>query len=326
MFVVGAPRSGTTLMRLLINAHPNIAISNETHFFPRVYERFASDAATGWSMAVEFFMQRCSIERPADYTVSREMLENLLEPDYARLLSLPLQQWAISQGKSRWGEKTPGHVFFTDLLMRFFPDANFVVMQRDPRAVVASMNRFDLIASNDAVFNARLWYDTWTRGKKILCDSVPTPQRMTVRFEELILEPDAVVRRICDFLGEEFSPAMLRFYETAREVAGAKRQPNLMQPIGGDPFAWREQLSKREVSIVEAVCGSVMSELRYEKEGQPLGLTQRVQVRVKIAYIDAKQFQHRGERYHPVLYPPFGRLKDSLRAFSAPCRRQPSAR
>ncbi len=173
IFIVGAPRSGTTMMRLILNAHPHIAIPPETSYFPDIYWRSVASNATArnaasWPQAVDSFMRLCEARfRPT--LDLREVGDTLRlgAPDFGLLLTLPLDRWAAAQGKSRWGEKTPLHIFYADVIMRLFPAAKIVAMQRDPRAVVASLNRF-VAAGDDTVLNARLWRDVWTQGQAIL--------------------------------------------------------------------------------------------------------------------------------------------------------------
>jgi hypothetical protein len=202
IFIVGSPRSGTTLLRLALNSHPRIGIPTETEYFPAVYERF-SERRGRWEEAVEFFVAYC--ERrflpPLDFTGERAALLALKDPDYERLLSLPLASWAAAQGKARWGEKTPFHIFYAEPIMRLFPAAKLLVMVRDPRAAVASMNRFGAIGSGTAL-NARLWRDVYTDGIAAVEHFVPSGQALTVRYESLIEDPEGTLRGACSFLGE----------------------------------------------------------------------------------------------------------------------------
>jgi hypothetical protein len=328
IFVVGAPRSGTTMMRLILNAHPNIAIPPETSYFPDIYWRHAAPNGTArnaalWPQVVDAFTRLCEARfRP---TIDLQEVGDSLRacaPDFGLLLALPHARWAAAQGKGRWGEKTPLHIFYADIIMHLFPAAKIVAMQRDPRAVVASLNRF-VAAGNDTVLNARLWRDVWTRGRAILGSSVPAAQRLTVCYEDLVGSPEQVTRKVCAFLGEDFDPAMLSFGETASGYIDVVRSAKIQQPIHADPAEWRHQLSDRQVALVERVCGSPMTELGYTHEGRGLRTSELAEVAVKLAYVDYKQWRRREDRYCGVTYRPLGRIRRNLTAFSRQ-RRSPT--
>ena len=292
IFIVGAPRSGTTLLRLQLNAHPRIAIPAETNFFRAVYQRHDRRGTPDWSAAVQTYLKICRTRFqpaiPLDELAHR--LHGLRSrPDYGLLLSLPIEQWAAAQGKPRWGEKTPYHIFYADIILRLFPGARIIALQRDPRAVVASMGTFEM-SGHDAVLNARLWRDVWTHGRRILSCSVPPEQRLTVRYEELVGDPEGVLRTTCEFLGEAFDPAMLAFHRSTDHFVPSVRSEKLRQPVRNDPDRWRTTLGADEVALVEAVCGAVMEPMGYRREGPAPRPRQRAELAAKLGYVALKQF------------------------------------
>ena len=324
IFIVGVPRSGTTLLRLVINRHPRIAIPGETGYFREVYERY-STYPEQWREAVEFFTSWCEegLRPPIQVRPLRDRLLAFDKPDYSLLCSLPMGQWAAAQGKSRWGEKTPYHIFHAESMMRLFPAAKIITMLRDPRSAVASMNRFPVLG-NDTTLNARHWLDTYTKGSATLEAAVPASQRLTIRYEDLIEQPEMIVKQVCDFLDEQYDPSLLTFYETSARFEGTDLQPKTEQPIQGDPESWRNDLTDRQLATVEAVCGNRMEQLGYRRAGRRLRTGELAEVAAKIAYVIAKQTQHRNDRYHSVTYQPLGRFRRNIR--SAGLRRTDSTR
>lgn len=307
------------MMRLILNAHPHIAIPPETSYFPDIYWRYATPNANArnaalWPQAVDSFMRLCEARFHPTLDL-REVGDTLRHgaPDFGLLLALPLSRWATAQGKGRWGEKTPLHIFYADVIMRLFPTAKIVAMQRDPRAVVASLNRF-VAAGDDTVLNARLWRDAWTQGRTILENSVPAAQRLTVRYEDLVSSPEPIIQEVCEFLNEDFSPAMLSFGETASGYLDVVRSAKIQQPIHADPAEWRHQLSDRQVAVIEHVCRSPMTALSYTREGRTPRLAELAEVAAKLAYVDYKQWRGREDRYRGVTYRPLGRIRGKLPA------------
>jgi hypothetical protein len=313
IFIVGARRSGTTMMRLILNNHGRIGIPNESWYFPEIYEPY-SQAPSKWQAAVDQFAGLCErrFEPAVDLNSVRERLRAVPAPDYSLLLALSIGTWAAAEGKTRWGEKTPFHIFYAEAMMRLFPSARVIIMVRDPRATVSSMNRFRPLGSGTAL-NARLWRDTYTRGTARVERWVPRSQRLAVRYEALTSEPERVVREICDFLGEDFTPALLEFYKsTARYQATFSRStPKVEEPIAGDEQSWRETLSTGDLAVIESICGPTMEALGYAKLGRPLRVRERAHIAASRGYVAAKQLQHRRLAYHPVTYRPFARFRQS---------------
>jgi hypothetical protein len=309
IFVVGAPRSGTTLLRLVLNSHPRIAIPNETEYFPAIYEPYSRRPA-GWRQAIELFVKRCEHRflPQVDLTETREELLALPAPDWARLLALPLAAWGALERKPRWGEKTPFHIFHADAIMRLFPDARVVVMLRDPRATVASMNRFGAIGSGTSL-NACLWRDSYSTGLGAVERAVPHGQRLIVRYEALIGAPERVIEEVCNFVGEAFDRSLLDFHQTTATYSRLPDTPKTAQPIHGAPDAWRDELSESDVAIVETICRSQIKKLGYERNGRRVRPRERAVIAANIGYFTLKQWQNRRERYHPVLYEPLTRLR-----------------
>lgn len=309
IFIVGAPRSGTTMMRLILNAHPNIAIPAETSYFPDIYWPCAARGAMAWPEALRSFISTCESRfRPAIDLKDVGSQISSGECDFGALLSLPLTAWANTQGKRRWGEKTPLHIFYADIIVRLFPNARIIAMQRDPRAVVASMNRF-AAAGHDTALNSRLWSDVWTKGREILHNSVAEDQRLTVCYEDMVQDPEQVIGEVCLFLGEDFSPSMLSFGESASDYLSTLHSTMISQPIRENTTKWRRELDDRQLAEVERICNSPMEALGYPREGRSLHAREMANVAVKLAYVRYKQWRRRADRYRSVTYRPFGRLR-----------------
>lgn len=160
IFIVGAPRSGTTLMRNMLNRHPAIAISRETEFYHYIYRRrrifgSLSDLGNRKRLVKEYLstqrIQRMNLDLQA---LEQKLLEEGVT--YEALFASLLSFYARAHGKRRCGEKTPQHALFTEVLCRWYPDARIIHILRDPRDVVASLLRMPS-APNDVIGNARVW-------------------------------------------------------------------------------------------------------------------------------------------------------------------------
>ena len=332
IFIVGANRSGTTLLRLILNAHPRIAIPDELIYFdsylagiPIEQWRFPGLSADAYEAFVEDFLRdNC---QPLDELDRAALKRDILfgEQNFRHPYRRVLKAWADFHGKDRWGEKTPGNLFYADIILEMFPDAQFLYVVRDPRAGVASMQRVSLFP-NDVVFNALSRRKHDTQGRKLLRRSVPADQRQTVRYEDLVQSPASTVRSLCDFLGEEYTPSMLRFHEDAEEymkdAAEERYNETATHPITDDRVdAWKKHLSAEEVAIVESICTAVMQAFGYNPKAPPITLSRRAEMLLKRVYWRYQCWRHRDVRHYTVKHPIFARTRSTLASLRDRMRR-----
>lgn len=270
VFIVGAPRSGTTLLRNTLNRHPALAICRETQFFHYVYRR---RKAFG-SLAVEenrrrLLQQYLSLDRLRRTRLDLAALERCLLEEgtsYPDLFASLLRFYMRVHGKQRWGEKTPGHARFTETLFEWYPDATVIHIVRDPRDVVASLMDMPFFPNN-IVGNANLWL-THNRSAR---RSQHRSGYLLVRYEKLVTDSEGELRRICDALGEPYSPVMLlpKPDPTAdRPWFERAEQPVTETRIG----IWRQRLTATDAALVEWWIGPELQIFGYEPEARPPSL------------------------------------------------------
>lgn len=191
MFIVGAMGSGTTLLRLVLDSHEHIAIPVETGFM-RAYEahRFTpfKHSGRGWTKRLGW--------KP-------EELDEVLRELYDRLF----MRYAERHGKQRWGDKTPLHTWHLEDMARVFPDAQFIGVIRHPCASVASnMNRFGLRIGRSSTHWVR-YVSEIVRNAALLGDRFAL-----LRYEDLVLDPEPLLRELLEWLGEPWSEHVLEHH------------------------------------------------------------------------------------------------------------------
>jgi len=311
IFIVGANRSGTTLLRLILNAHPRIAIPDELIYFdssltgvPIEDWRQPGLSSNGYEAFVkQFLKENC---QPLDELDKAHLKQDILAgaQNFRRPYQHALEAWASHHDKERWGEKTPGNLFYADIILEMFPDAQFLYVVRDPRAGVASMQRVSFFP-DDVVFNALSRRKHDVQGRALLKRSVPDTQRMTVRYEDLVRAPESQTRAICRFLGEDFFPQMLHFHRDAddymKDEAEERYNATATRPITDDRVdAWRDRLARDQVAMVESICHDVMRQFPYEPTGHAPSLATRGEMLVKKAYWALQCWRHRDVRHYTV--------------------------
>jgi hypothetical protein len=267
-FVVGSPRSGTTLVRMMLDCHPNLAVPRESHFVVGLAGRRFRMARRP-QLAIERILTH---PRFAVWGLDPDLVRaaaGVLGPrTYADAVRVAFATWAAAAGKARWGDKTPGYVSHIPLLARLFPDARFVHVIRDGREVAASVAE-TWFGPDDPVAAAYWWRarvrDGLRDGRRL-----GTARYMELHLRDLIADPERAMRQVLDFLGEPWSPAVLD-YRAKAEAFLAQRATNprmeihrhLVKPPTPGLRDWRAGLSPRTCRLVEAACAPVLAGLGY---------------------------------------------------------------
>lgn len=321
IFVVGANRSGTTLLRLVLNAHPRIAIPEEIVYFgsfmagvpieswqspPLAESRYAA-------FVRQFIEKKCAALEGIDHEALIGEIMQSETRDFRRPYQMAIEAWARLHGKERWGEKTPGNLFYADVLRDMFPDARFIHMVRDPRAGVSSMMKTSFFPK-DIVFNAMSRHKFMTRGRDILETAVPASHRTTLRYEDLVTNPEPTIKALCNFLEEDFHPEMLSFYKDSsrymKTEAATSFNKAATQPISKDNLEkWKAQLSPGDIARIEAVCRGEMVEYNYPLSSSRVPVAHRAELLIKQLYWKLQEWRHRKVRHYTVKSPMFARLK-----------------
>jgi Sulfotransferase family len=281
-FVLGAGRSGTTLLRMMLDSHPELAIPAETGFI--------GQAHASWNPAepIESFVESAvSARNWRHFGFGREELTSRLVQ--ARVTSLVdalrvfYSLCAQQQGKPRWGDKTPAHVRFVPLIARHLPEARFVHLVRDGRDVALSLR--GLTFGPQSLETAAQWWKERVEAARSGVRGLPAGTSVEIRFEDLVAEPEEHLHRICELAKLPWSDRMLVYHErsaarlveyddvslarTAVDVAARERLLAVRQRLRRLPDSsriarWRADLSSDEVRRFVSVAGDLLDELGYE--------------------------------------------------------------
>ena len=191
IFVIGSPRSGTTLLRLILDSHPRISCGEETHFLRDL------EAVVGrnWDLVATYGLSR-------DWWLSH--IRRLYGDFQAEVL--------VRSGKARWAEKDPTYTLHLAFIEELFGDAVYIHLLRDGHDVVASFR--DRWGYKSAARAARTEWARYVDAARALEARLPAGRFLEVRYEDLVAEPEAQGRRLFAFLGEDWDPAVLDFDPT----------------------------------------------------------------------------------------------------------------
>lgn len=241
VFLVGAERSGTTLLRLLLDGHPDVAFASESEF---LVDRMGDD---GSFPAPDAYAEYLATNRVFQLS-GLEVDPRLAYPALAR-------SFLAQRAADRPVVGATVHRRF-DLLLHLFPEARFVHLIRDARDVAASVIARGW-AGNTWTASAR-WEDA-ERAWERLVALLPADRWLELRYEDLLRAPERELGRICAFLGIPFRREML-------EVEG---RSSYRRPDPSRAEAWRRHLSPRAVRLVEARIGGLLEARGYAPSGLP---------------------------------------------------------
>jgi hypothetical protein len=303
IFVIGAERSGTTLLMTILGCHPRIAVPEVAWFYPRFYPYLHTygdlsdpDRLRTLTEELIFGLKTSFWGVPVNpRTIVDEILEHLPELSFGGLYAAVLGWYADYKGKPRWGEKTPFNLFFIDAILSDFPNAQFIYLTRDGRDVSAEYLESSFGPTN--IYSAATIWQLCQDTVKPWREKLSSHQWLDVRYETLVREPEKTIQTVCHFLGEPYDPVMLEFYQT--DIAQRRAQARDHRPLGhpiSDRYIglYKDLLSLRDQRIFAGVAGAELAQLGYEVEVEPLVLStaeqqryEELDARIRAATLDA---------------------------------------
>lgn len=261
--VLGVSRSGTTLLKAMLDAHSQLAIPTESYFVPQLWHRHGARPHRD-----RFVDDLRRLERLREWGVDPEKVRARLpeRPTFAEAIQSIYRLYAEARRKPRFGDKTPLYMQHLDVLERAFPGARYVHIVRDGRDAALSLlamtrrPRFNLTRPRGVGDFACAWRRE-VRAAQRFGRAHPY---LELRYEDLVREPEAKLREVCSFLGLVYEPSMLE-YHRREDPALYADHPRLAQPPVRDARSWRRELAPADAELFEAIAGGLLSELGYER-------------------------------------------------------------
>ncbi|MGE0294954.1 MAG: sulfotransferase [Hyphomonadaceae bacterium] len=328
IFVVGCPRSGTTLLSVILDRHSEVAVPPETHFAEAVIpaasgeNALLADGADASLGAVKTLIRETPLNDLGldPRAVWARLRERPVTP--ARLLRSVLQEYASLRKKPKVAEKTPGHELHLDQILAWCPRARFVWIVRDGRAVVESQRRMHWIAQ--PVWQLSLH---WRRSAiQTLRFEAKHPGRIyRIRYEEMVRDPRRALEPMHKFLGIDLEAQQLRPCHSSRVIPVHENGWKLRATQAIDARrleAWRDGTSRTQLLVMNCVMGRYLRHFDYPDAtmrefgflGVALGATMDLALRVLFlppvyravrgGYRATKRLAEAAQRFvkHPVQY------------------------
>jgi hypothetical protein len=283
--VVGSPRSGTTLLRLMLDAHPELAIPPETGFLALA----PTMRGSGDRLREKFLQTLTTFGQPApawpDFEIPAEAFREALHETFPFTVADGFRTfyrlYAARFGKPRWGDKTPLYCQEIETIRRVLPEARFIHLIRDGRDAALSLRKMWFSPGWEIETQANYWRGCVEAARRA---GLGHPDYLEVRYEDLILHTRETLQRICAFIDLPYHEAMESHHERAHDRLGEHKgrsardgsslltqeqrlaqQASTTQPP--DPalvYAWKEKMNLEERERFQKVAGDLLRDLGYE--------------------------------------------------------------
>ena len=272
LFIIGNPRSGTTLLRLMLTCHPRLVIPPEAGFALWLHETYR-DWQPGESATDSFLSELMETRKFETWNLTAAAIKTVLErtqpQSYAELVSAVYQTYLESIGKpeARWGDKNNYYLEHIVALDQLFPKAQYIHIIRDPRDVACSyieINKRDSRSiyapklPSDVGEIAESWRDNIRRIRQSF-QTIGGQKVHELRFEDLVEESEATLREACTFLGESFDEEMLDYHSKNRELGLEPEEfldwkaLTVEQPRAERVGVYRQDLSNEQIETIEGL-------------------------------------------------------------------------
>ncbi len=287
-FIIGRPRSGTTLLRTLLDAHPAVIIPPEYPVILDLYKQFGKRKEFDYNAKKRFLeafkrpqlfdfwkYEYLQVNEHALHEDMEKLNKHVSFADLLKLVYLHTQSVFKKTTVQLIGDKNPVYALYTTMLMKLFPEARFIYIYRDYRDNFVSMRKFEFEASN-IVLQAYRWKYI---SRMMLQLQKKFPEKfLFVKYEDLASHPETEYAKVCRFLNIDYNPDVFNFYqqrEQSYKIVGKetflKYHESLTKPVGTENIGlWETKLTPREIRLADAVCRKYGPVLKYANGNKPL--------------------------------------------------------
>ncbi|MCF8379454.1 MAG: sulfotransferase [Bacteroidales bacterium] len=278
-FIIGRPRSGTTLLQTLFEAHPNVAIPPEAPVIVECYERFKENGAWEFENLGQWVDFLNSIRKFDAWKIDVAKLVNAFQnqkstltfQDIIRLIYLQYESPFDKFDVQIIGDKNPRYSRYPELLIQLFPDAKFIHVVRDYRDHILSMQKVGLLGS-DINLISTIWRKSQ---KKMLKFQKDYPKQVySCKYEDFVEKPQEYFKSMCEFLEIPFDAGVFDFHQLKQEYdqkfpkkTESVFHSNLFRPINTSAVGkWQKKMTEKDVARADLIVGKYAELSGYERD------------------------------------------------------------
>jgi hypothetical protein len=283
LFIVGCPRSGTTLLQRLVDVHPQMTVTPETHWIPRWFRKSPGKGLPDGLVTKQFLRRLINYPRFLELGVDPHKLKKMIKSEqrvrYDQFITKVYDLYGKRRRKPIVGDKTPGYARELPTLHLLWPEARFVHLIRDGRDVCLSILNWERAKSwklgegaarfrtwpQDPVGTAALWWEWHVRLAREAGAQIGGRLYYELRYESLVAHPTDECRALCEFLGVRYDDHMVLSYEERAMARPDQDANHPWLPITPGLRDWQSQMPHEVVDRFEAVAGALLDELGYQR-------------------------------------------------------------
>lgn len=285
IMVLGVGRSGTTLLKEMLDHHSEVAIPPESYFLPLLWGRYRLRRNVESLLEDLRYVVQLREWRIGEADVRARLPADPGFPDVIRAIYLA---YAESRGKRRFGDKTPYYMRHLDLLEHAFSRPRYVHIVRDGRDAALSFRSMARAPARGLEWPRGLtdFAYCWRYeiiGARRLGTEVAAGRYVEVQYEDLVRDPEATLREVCAGVGLSYEPAMLEYhrdFDFDLAAGGYANHPRLAEAPSPAKRNWRERMAPEDVLRFEAVAGDLLTELGYDRAFPRLPARARARARI----------------------------------------------
>jgi len=277
LFILGNPRSGTSLFRIILNAHPNIVIPPESGFVQWWYPKYKD-----WSIVdctsvkiAEYITDLLSSKKIESFGIDADALENYIvksQPQtYAALSACVYFFYGNKKEVKVWGDKNNYYIRHIALLKEIYPKAKFVHLVRDGRDVACSYKELSENLEKDALYRPKLSSEIktiaeeWQTNNKKIANQIKDHEHITIRYEDVVLNFDETIKSVLAFLKLPWSSLVSHYYELNDESAiTLKWKEKTLKPLDKNVVGrFIKDLTNEEITAFDEIASDCLRKFRY---------------------------------------------------------------
>ena len=317
IFIMGCERSGTTMLRLMLHNHPNIALPPQTKFMKKIYKRRILFGNLGKEKnrqkLITWLFKHDGIKstRLVDMVLDRDAIKYHIlnaNPALGSILSVLFKLYSEKFHKSRWGDKRPYYIKYVDQLLALFPDAQIIHLIRDGRDCMASLKQMPWWQKS-SLYTILHWREAIRQGSRAR-RKLNTSQYFELRYEDLVTDPEQWLKKVCHFLEEDYTPEMLMFQDLAKIAvpeckigwhAATRKQINTHSIR-----KWKTDLATWEQTIFNRVAANELRLFGYTHSNQHTAIPISIWIKyyiILIIYVFDRQSKRMLDGFISLFYP-----------------------
>lgn len=273
IFIIGTERSGSNLLRSILNSHSNIAIPHPPHLIQQFFRNQSLygdlNDDRGFKHLIGDMIAHVKWHHHSwDMKLDPKMIfSKCRDRSVLSVFEQIYSAYCHRKNKKRWGCKSLSLIHYVQPVREYFPNGKFIHLVRDCRDTALSFKKVFFKRQNHVYFTASRWQQEQNIGYNLIHSGLPPSKILTIKYEDLLADAEATVQKICAFIGEPFEKSMLSYFqnkETGKTASLSTLWENINAPINQqNTQKYKKGLPPDEIKLIEKIAGKEMTLFGY---------------------------------------------------------------